>query len=73
MTILKKPLDKNEETRQPNSENKKRNRREMYNILYNIDKDYSHYNTDISSNLVLNNYPIPKKLIINKEKIIINK
>tara|TARA_Y100000389_G_scaffold203315_2_gene251366 strand:- start:266 stop:1423 length:1158 start_codon:yes stop_codon:yes gene_type:complete len=74
MSSLKKSLDKNSLNNFfPLNQVKKKNRKEIYNLLYNIDKNYNFYNNDPFIQNVFQKLPIPRKLIIKKEKIIINK
>lgn len=51
---------------------RKKTKREITNLIYNIDTNYSVYHTDPIINNILKS-PIPKKLIIKKEQVIINK
>ena len=63
MNILKQSLDK---TYNPRYELTpvKRNRKELYSLLYCIDYNYYKYNTDQLTENILKKFPIPKKLII---------
>ena len=74
MSILKQSLDKlyftNTLLTSTNKRNK-RSKREMYHLLYRIDNNYLIYDTDPLIRTVLDKFPIPRKLIIKKEKIII--
>ena len=51
----------------------KKGRKNMNDIIYYINKNYQLYNNDPLLNTVFKNLPIPRQLIIKKEKIIINR
>ena len=73
MSVLRQSLDKAYFSNTLLTSKNKRSRREMYHLLYKIDNNYSIYDTDPLIQTVLNKFPIPRKLIIKKEKVIINK
>ena len=73
MSVLKQSLDKAYFSNTLLTSRNKRSRREMYHLLYQIDNNYSIYDTDPLIQTVLNKFPIPRELIIKKEKVIINK
>ena len=73
MSILKQSLDKTYNPRYELTSRLKEIEKNYIHLLYYIDNNYYKYNTDPLTENVLKKFPIPKKLIIKKEKIIINK
>ena len=72
MTTLKQALDQSYSHNCKLKPIKKREK-ELKSLLYGIDYNYYRDNTDPFTQNILKKFPIPKKLIIKKEKIIINR
>ena len=73
MNILKNSLDKTKNSELIIEKPIRRSRRNMNNILYSINQNYQLYNNDPILNVILKKQPVSRKLIIKKEKIIINR
>ena len=73
MSGLKYSLDLSNSNEIIIKNNIKKDKKTMCKLLDSINKNYLLSNTDPIINTILNQSYIPRKLIINKEKIIINK
>ena len=73
MGTLKLLLDNKNKQHTPLIRANKRSKKDIHNVLYCINKNYLLYNTDPLITNVFKKIPIPRILIIKKEKIIINK
>ena len=73
MSTLKLLLDNTNMQNIPLIRANKRSKKDINNVLYSINKNYLSYNTDPLIINIFKRIPIPRMLVIKKEKIIINK
>ena len=73
MSKLKLALDITTTTHNSLFSPSKKNKTNISNIISQISDNYTIYNTDPFINMALKSIPIPRKLIIKKEKVTINK
>ena len=74
MNNLRNYLDERPQHFIPIYNSKKRGRKQLTNILYNLDQNYINFDTDpFIKRAAISSSSVPHTLIIKKENIIINK